>query len=259
MKPTPRIMLFLLIAVLPITLMAQNPTIILAYMKVTPGHITEYLEVEQAWKKVHQKAVELGVHNGWQLWRNVHAGMNDPYQYITIQWYDNYEHTFGLDAPEGWMADVFSDAEWDALMKKTISSRVYAHQEVASQVTTVDNPGQLKYIIVSRMKVKPGMAGEYEKMEKEIFKPYFEEMIRRGHRSHWGIWNTWPFKEGETRYTAVNGFLDAKQLAAPGVILTPEEVGLSITMDEVREVVNKTRDMVSTEVWELEEYVFPEE
>ena len=89
MKSTPRIMLFLLIAVLPITLLAQNPTIILAYMKVTPGHMSEYLEVEQVWKKVHQKAVELGVHNGWQLWRNVHAGMNDPYQYITIQWYDN--------------------------------------------------------------------------------------------------------------------------------------------------------------------------
>ena len=69
MKSTSRILLFLLLAVLPITLMAQNPTIILAYMKVTPGHYGDYLEVEQAWKEVHQKAVELGVHNGWQLWR----------------------------------------------------------------------------------------------------------------------------------------------------------------------------------------------
>lgn len=63
-----RNMLFLLLAVLPITLLSQSSTIILAYMKVTPGHGSDYLKAEQAWKKVHQKAVELGVHYGWQLW-----------------------------------------------------------------------------------------------------------------------------------------------------------------------------------------------
>lgn len=259
MKSTSRILLFLLLAVLPITLLAQNPTIILAYMKVTPGHGSDYLEVEQAWKKVHQKAVEVGVHNGWQLWRNVHAVASDPYQYITIQWYDNYEHTFGENAPEGWMQEVYSETEWAELMEKTYASRTYACQEVAHQVTTVDNPEPVKYILVNRMKVKPGMEAEYVKMETEIFKPYHEELIKRGLLAHWGIWNSWPFKEGKTRYAAMNGFANVQQLTAPGVEINPSELNLDLTWEQVFELMQKTRESVSTELWELVDYVIPEE
>ena len=259
MKSTSRILLFLLLAVLPITLMAQNPTIILAYMKVTPGHYSDYLEVEQAWKKVHQKAVELDVHNGWQLWRNVHAGANDPYQYITIQWYDNYEHYFGENAPDGWMDEVYTETEWDELSEKAIASRTYAYEEVAHQVTTVDNPGLVKYILVTRMKVKPGMDADYVKMEEEIFKPYHEELIKRGLMTHWGIWNSWPQKEGKTRYAAMNGYGNVKQLTAPGIEISPAELNLDLTWEQVVELTQKTREMVSSELWELVDYVFPEE
>jgi hypothetical protein len=259
MKSTSRTLLFLLLAALPITLLSQNPTIILAYMKVTPGHGSDYLEVEQAWKKVHQKAIEVGAHNGWQLWRNVHAGVNDPYQYITIQWYDNYEHTFGENTPEGWMDEVYSDAEWTDIMDKTTSSRTYAYEEVQHEVTSVDDPKPVKYVRVTRMKVKPGMEEEYVKMEKEIFKPYHEELIKRGLRASWGIWNTWPYKEGQTRYTAVNGFQNVKQLTAPVEVVSPSELNLDLTMEQIGELMQKTRDMVSSELWELVDSVFPEE
>jgi hypothetical protein len=228
-------------------------------MKVTPEQSATYLEVEQAWKKVRLKALELGIHNGWQLWRNVHAGMNDPYQYITIQWYDNYEHTFGENAAEGWMDEVYTEAEWADLMEKTLASRCYAHEEVESQVTTVDNSGEVKYVTVTRMKVKPGMEEDYVNMETEIFKPYHEEVIRRGHMTHWGIWEAWPYKDRQTRFSAVQGFQNVKQLAAPRVVIPPEEVGLDMTLEKVIELVNKTRDMVSVEVWELVDQVFPEE
>ena len=259
MKSITRIMLFLLLAVLPITLLSQNSTIILAYMKVTPGHGSDYLKAEQAWKKVHQKAVEQGVHNGWQLWRNVHAGVHDPYQYITIQWYDNYEHTFGENVPEDWMNDVYTEEEWNEISKLTMASRTYAFEEVANQVTVADNAGPSKFIYVARMKVKPGMNSKYVKMEKEIFKPYHEELIKRGEMANWGIWSTPYFKKGQARFSAVQGFNSVKQLTSPNSDLSPEELNLDVTMEKVMELVQETREVVSMELWELVDFVFPEE
>jgi len=259
MKSASRILLFLLLAVLPITLAAQGQTVVGAYMKITQDTHSDYLEIEQAWKKMHQKGIEAGVYNGWQLWRNIHAGFNDPYQYITLQWYDNYEHTFGENAPEGWRKGIYSDGEWENLVQKTFTSRVYAHEEVANLVTMVENAQPAKYLVVYHIRVKPGMNQKYEKMEKEIFKPYFEELIRRGHIAHWGIWSLWPYKEGQARYRAVQGFSDAKTLDAPGVRIEPSELGIDYTMEEIMELTQKTRDIVSVEVWELIDYVSPEE
>lgn len=109
------------------------------------------------------------------------------------------------------------------------------------------------------MKVKPGMDADYVKMEKEIFKPYHEELIKRGLMTHWGIWNSWPQKEGKTRYAAMNGYGNVKQLTAPGIEISPAELNLDLTWEQVVELTQKTREMVSSELWELVDYVFPEE
>lgn len=259
MKVKSSILLILLIAVLPLTLFSQGQTVVAAYMKISQGSYNDYLEVEQEWKKRHQKAIETGVHNGWQLWFNRHSGMDDPYQFITLHWYDNYEHTFGENAPEGWAEGIFTDEEWDKLYKKTLKSRKYAYEEVANLVTQAENYQPSKYLVVARMKVKPGMNGEYEKMEEEIFKPYHEELIRRGEMTHWGVWNIWPNKKGQATYTVVNGYDNAKDLATSKSWIEPSELGIDYTVEEVSELINKTRTTVSTEVWELVDQVFPEE
>lgn len=260
MKARSRILLFLLFAVLPLTLFSQGRTVVAAYMKIDQHTGGDYLEVEQAWKKIHQKAIEAGVYNGWQLWRNVHAGIDDPYQYITLGWYDDYAHSFGEDAPEDWMEGLFTDEEAEALYQKTMASRRYAFEEVSNLVTMVENPQPVKYLVVSRVNAKPGMADAYEKMEDEIFRIYHEELIRRGVLAHWGVWSIWPFKEGQPKYVIVNGYSNAKDLATPKPWIEPSELGMDYTMDEIIELVRKTReDITSTEVWELVDSVFPEE
>ena len=157
------------------------------------------------------------------------------------------------------MDDVYTEEEWDKLMELTTTSRTYAFEEVANRVSVADNAGASSYIYVARMKVKPGMENAYVNMEKEIFKPFFEERIKRGELTHWGIWNTPYFKEGQARYSAVNGFNSVKQLTSPNSNLTPEELDLDMTMEQVMELVQETREMVSVELWELVDYVFPEE
>lgn len=259
MKSITKLIASLLLAALPFTLLSQNQTVVAAYMKVPQGMGSQYLEVENAWKIIHQKAIEAGVYNGWQLWRNVHAGADDPYQYITLQWYDDYEHYFGENISQDWAADLFTAEEAEELTKKTLAARTYAYEEVSNLVTMVDNPQPLKYLVVVRMKVKPGMANEYVQMETEIFKPYHEELIRRDQLAHWGVWNIWPYKMGQCRYVVVNGYKDAAQLNAEGVTIQPEELGLDYTMEEVMDLVQKTRVMAQVELWELLDQVWAEE
>lgn len=259
MKRKPNILLFLLFAALPVTLFAQNPTTVIAFMKVPQGGSAAYLEVEQAWKKVHQKGVELGVYNGWQLWAKLHAGADDPYQFMTVQWYNDYAHYFGENAPDGWMNDVYSEDEWNELMEKTLASRVYAKEMVTHLIAMAENSTDVKYMQVGHMKVKPGMTNEYVKMETEIFKPWFEELIKRGHLTHWSFWNISPYDEGQPRYLTVQGYASVAQLTGEGEMLQPEDAGIDMPMDEIMELVQKTRDMASTEVWVLVDQVWREE
>jgi hypothetical protein len=259
MKRRPQIILTLLLAVFSLTLFAQNPTTIAAFMKVNPGQGAAYLEVEQAWKKIHEKGVELGLYNGWQLWLKLHRGTEDPYDYITLQWYDDYAQTFGEDAPEGWQLGLFTEEEAVALSEKTIASRDYVHEMVSSLVTTADVQGEVKYIVVSWMKVNPGMETEYVNMEKEIYKLWAEELISREQMSYWGIWNVWPYAEGESRYFAVQGFANVEQLAGTFDSLTPGELGLDMSLEELMELTQKTREMVRQEVWVLVDQVWAEE
>ena len=61
MKNILKSFLVLLLAVVSFSLTAQNPVVILEYMKVTQESESTYLEVEQVWKKIHQKRIEAGV------------------------------------------------------------------------------------------------------------------------------------------------------------------------------------------------------
>jgi hypothetical protein len=258
MKSALKALSILLLAALPCSLIAQNPSVIVAYMKVKPESVNDYLEVEKAWKKLHVKAIEAGVHNGWQLWRNIHAGADDPYQYITIQWYDSYDHTFGENNPEGWWEGVFSEQEQTELNKKAYASRSYAFEDVSHQLVSVDNPENFKYLLVSRNQIPPGRYEDYIKMETEIFKPVHEEMIRKDMMAHWGVWQTWPFKEGQARITIVEGYINAAQMSSPGFLEVFKSIHPDLIWEEVVEEIQKNRKELSVEMWELIDSVFPD-
>jgi hypothetical protein len=258
MKSLSKWLFMLLLAVLPLSLFAQNPTVILEYMKVPQGMEDEYLEVEQAWKKIHEKRIEAGICAGWQLWRNVYAGYNDPYQYITINWYNSYGETFEQgNWPEGITEGLFTDEEWNKIWAMTAESRVLAHRDVSHQLLTADNNAGGNLIQLNHMKVKQGKESEYLKMEQEIFKPMQEEAIRRGMKSHWGVWAIWPYSKGQERYLTVDGFKDATQFTGEGEDLL-QAVHPGKTWDEINEMVDRTRTISSVEVWELVDSAFPE-
>jgi len=261
MKSLSKTLTILLFAALPFSLIGQNPTVIASFMKVTPGQEAAYLEVEQAWKKIHQKAVNEGMLIGWQLYRKLHTSTTDPYDYITVNWFKNYEATFDLYLTPEWAEEIFPLNEQAEIMAKTLVTRNHVSQEVYHQVVAVDNAQPLKYLVVMRNNIPPERSNEYFKMEREIFKPFHEEVIRRDALAQWGIWNAWPYKEGQAQVVIAEGFKDAKQLTNPGVDV--DEV-LSVVHpdlnweDLVKEII-KNREQTSVEIWEMVDYVVPEQ
>ena len=252
MKNVTKLFAVVLLTVVSFSLTAQNPMVIVEYMKVTQGSESAYLEVEQAWKKVHQKRIDAGISAGWQLWRNVYAGYNDPYQYMTVNWYTDLAQSF-KPTPDGFW-DEFQD-----LLNKTGETRVLATRQVSYQIAQAENSMPSNYIYVNQMHVKQGMGGDYVDMELEVFKPVHEEAIKRGLRSHWGIWSNWPLKEGGAAYVTVDGYKDVAQLTGGGDMNDDlfSAVHPGKSADEVYDKINKLRKMDGTELWELVDQVMP--
>ena len=256
MKLVFKAFLFLLLAVLPFSLFAQDPTVILNYMKVTPGSESAYLEVEQVWKTINQKRIEAGLGTGWQLWQKAFAGADDPYQFIAIDWYENWEQAL-KPIPEGFWEEAMAGLG-DDFFEKTMKSRVLVKQEVTHQVMVADNNEGGSLILVNRMKVKPGKGGKYVEFERDFAKPLFEEAIKQGQRAHWGVWQTFPFEEGQVRYTTVDGYKNAQQLAGTGGEDLLQVVHPDLTWEEVSEKASSLRTIASVELWELVDSFFPE-
>jgi hypothetical protein len=261
MKSITKALTILLFAVLPFSLFGQNTTVIAGFMKVPLGHESEYLEVEQTWKELHQKAVDEGVYQAWQLWRKLHTGADDPYAYITLQWYENYEASFNsLISPE-WAADIVPLNEQAEMMEKTMASRTMVSEEVYHMAVGVDNPQPMKYLVIMRNHIPADRRTEYFNMEREIFKPFQEEVIRREGLAQWGIWTAWPYKDGQAEVVIAEGYRDAKQLTNPGG--SAEDVLAAVHPDlnweDLVKEIRKNRTQVSVEVWELVDFVVPGE
>lgn len=256
MKNVLKVCTVLLLAALPITLLAQNTTLVIEYMKVTQESESTYLEVEKAWTKIHEKRVEEGLCMGWQLWKNSYAGYGDEYQYITINWYKDWAHSFTPN-PEGFY-DQFFNGEDAEIFAKTVESRVLVAKDVVHEVHSAENNLPGKYIVINHFQPKPGMGSTYEEMERDIFMPLHEEAIKRGDRASWGLWSTWPVKEGEAAYSAVDGYSTVEQLTGGVGEDLFSAVHPGKTQDEIYGKMGEARDLVSSEVWELLDSVFPE-
>lgn len=261
MKSLTKVFTVLLMAAFPLSILAQDATIVINYMKVSPAAETEYLMSEKDWKKIHEKRIEAGIMTGWQLWRNVYAADNDPYQYIAIDWYNNLAHSLAGD-PEGFweneLSGLFTEEESAELMEMTMMSRSLVHKDVMHRVMQADNATGSNYIAVNRMKVKEGKGSAYLQAEGEYSKPLQEAKIEDGRMVHWSVWQAWPYKEGQIRYSTVDGFASLEQLSnAGGGGDLLEKVFPGMTMADWAQKVSADRVQSSIEIWELVDFVFP--
>lgn len=249
--------LFSILAVLYVNIAhSQDAYILIDYMKVASINEDNYLAIEKEWKIVHQKKMDEGMIDGWQLWKKLYAGDDDPYQYITITWYGSFNQT-NFKYPENFWSSLMTEEKYQDLYKRTVASRSMSSREVSFRIMQANNATDTKYLIVNRMKVDPDAENEYIDMERNIWKPLHEESIEKGFRTHWSVWETFPYSEGQARFTTIDGFEEFSQIGNfDGMmhrLVHPELSWTEIDLEAAR-----LRDRISTEIWELVDDLFPE-
>jgi len=232
---------------------SQDVVVIANYMKVKPGMEQEYLDVEQQWKEVHRKTIVEGIKTGWQLWRKLYTGTEDAYEYITLDWFVDFSSTLE-PYPAAVLEGLYSEKEWNKLMERTENSRDLVRRQVSHQILSVSNSSGATYLVINRMHVEEEDVNAYVSIEDDIWRPYHEVCIEAGFRTHWGLWRDWPFEEGQSIFTSVDGFDNPVQIMSGEDLLS--KVHPDMTWDEIDEKTSQARRIASVEIWELVDDVF---
>jgi hypothetical protein len=218
-------------------------------MKVTPGQWSTYLEVEEAWSKLHQKSVDNGYILSWDLYEKMFHGSEDEYDFITVNVYPDWA-TYEKEYPDGYYDQLGED-----IMTKTGESRSLVRAEVYQMVVGADNSKPPKFIQLGFMKVEQGDAAAYVDMESKYYKVYHEGMIEAGGRNSWGIYQRIvPFGfGGDFNYVAVDGFESLSQensITQEQADAAWENAAAGETDEYINKLTNETRVLVTTEVWQ---------
>ncbi len=221
---------------------------VVQFMKVKPGQWSTYLEVEEAWSKLHQKSVDNGYILEWSLYEKMFHGTEDEYDFITINVYPDWA-TYEKEYPYGYYDQLGED-----IMTKTSESRSIVRAEVYSFVVGADNSKSQKFNMLFFMKVEQGDASAYVDMESKYYKVYQEGLIEAGGMNSWGIYQRIvPFGfGGEYNYVAVNGYESMSQrnsITQEQAAAAWEKAAAGESDEAINKLTNETRVVVTTEVW----------
>jgi len=109
-------------------------------MKVNPGKLDQYLEMEKQWKSFHQEYIKMGKKRSWGLYEVRYPyGTEARCDYITVNAFDNYADT---DNPfpdfQQVFKKVFPNMKLEDFMQKTEDSRRLTHGEFLALVDHTD-------------------------------------------------------------------------------------------------------------------------
>jgi hypothetical protein len=166
------------------------------FMKVTPQQESAYLETESFWEKVHDQRVKSGVIQGWQLWRLQPGGLNQDYQYVTVQVFDDPIKMFKGGLGESYLTIAKrafpAMSEADLLLKRTesLKSRDLVGTFYLEQIDRTKEQFSVSLgavMGINFMKVSPDNYVKYESAESKIFKPVWQNSIGEGRISGWSL------------------------------------------------------------------------
>ncbi|MBT8233860.1 MAG: hypothetical protein KJN84_14605, partial [Bacteroidia bacterium] len=148
----------------------------IAYMKVEPGMHDEYVELEKAWQKIHQRNIDAGKYGSWHVYQVLYPnGANESYNYIVRTHLENEDqlaaYINNYSMPDDWKS-ILSEEEI-ALIDKTSEIRTWVNSEIWATLEYVSNEGDDNEITVFNFFSIPEGSSRtaHQKMENEVWKP----------------------------------------------------------------------------------------
>jgi hypothetical protein len=243
-----------LLLFLSVSLCGAGQMAIVEYMKVKPGNDSNYLEVEKAWKKLHEVRLKTGQILSWALYEPMFTGQDFEYQYVTVTVYKDlagYEKAVWSDSLSQMAYPDYKEKDWQEFGKKTGDARVLSQVQVYRLVTEANAKAMkpVKYLQLSNMAVKPGGEGAYEKLENDYFKPLHEAAIKAGQMEGWSIWSKYPGNYTQSKYTAVNEFSSLAQIDGIDYGKLFKKVFPYKSEDELITKTGNARTIVESAIW----------
>jgi len=245
---------FGLLAFLLFAMNSKGQMAVVEYMKVKPGNDGKYLEVEKAWKKLHEVRLKTGQILSWALYEPMFTGQDFDYQYVTVTVYKDlgaYEKAVWSDSLAQMAYPDYKEKDWDEFGKKTGDARVLSQVQVYHLVTGANAKPlkPVKYLQLSNMGVKPGGEAAYEKLEKDYFKPLHEAAIKAGQMEGWSIWSKYPGNYTQSQYTAVNEYSSLAQIDAIDYRKLFKKAFPSMNVNDLMTKTTNARSIVESAIW----------
>ena len=240
---------------------SQTPTrfVVLDYMKVAPGKEAEYVRLEQqVFKPLHQQRVKNKEMVAWALYQvPFTADTRREYDYVTANVYDNIAATEAA----GLMATfqrLHPGKAGTSLIAQTEAARVIVRHEIwqlmdqTTPLGTADNPAPpAKYFMVNFMLTKAG--GNYETVEKELWKPIHQDLVKSGAKSSWALYGL--VLPGGTSYPSDYATVDGLGSLTAITNMYPDDlfkrVHPTITVTDLGNRTAASRNLVRQELWVL--------
>ena len=236
------------------TLQAQNLIGVIDYMKVDDKE--EYLEVEKMWQKIHEERIKQDNIVAWVVCQVMFNAVEDPYNFITVSWYDSFSK-LDKGIPDEILEAAYPEKtkdKWDAFMERTEKSRKKLtsgvfHQRLSSS-DELDLTG--KYYVINEISVKPGKSKEYVKLEQEIYLPMHEMAVKNNNRTGWSLWAKWPGHGKYFQYLSADGYTSLDQVDEVNYVEYFKKIHPDKDMDQISEKMEELRSLVNSEMWKIE-------
>jgi len=224
-----------------------------SYMKV--DNVEEFLELEKKWGKINKVRLKEGMIKGWAVYQVMFKTPQDPYNYISVSWYDSFSKLDKEIPNEIYQAAFPEMTEEDIkdFNQKTTDSHIRISAGVFHQRMTCVNglDSQGKFYVINEIKVQQGKSKEFIKIYEEIYKPLFEEDIRNNHRTNWSFWEKWPGDLKDFQYLSADGYSSLEQIDQVNYLEYFSKIHPDKDPDEISKRVEELRELVSTEMWKL--------
>ena len=166
------------------------------FMQVDNEQEAAYSETEQFWSKIHEQRVNNGDLVGWDFWRLLPGGEMQNFQYLTVHVYNDPVKMMEGGTLESFMESArkaYPDMSEDQLMAKLNGASKTRNLAARIYLSIIDQTeGDYDMVVgslarINMMKPKPGMAADYVKAEREVFKPQHQKLVDAGQRGSWAL------------------------------------------------------------------------